>query len=112
MPYRVARVPGDSRRLVLHPERGLGTKLLIGLGAASATVGVVLATQHPAAGVVVALASSAFGPTEGAMRVVVELATGERVGLTPYQASEAGLDELRRSVAELLASGGATKATG
>ena len=82
MPYRVARVAGDSRRLVIHPVRGAGTHLLIGLGVASAAVGGVLAMANPAAGIAIALASTAFSGWIGREAFVsrVELVRDEREG--------------------------------
>lgn len=82
MAYRVARVPGDSRRLVLHPVRGPGTYLIVGLGVAATAIGGLLALQAAIAGGVVALASSVFGGWIGTEAFVtrVELERDEREG--------------------------------
>lgn len=97
MPYRVARVAGDPRRLVLHPERGAPTTLLIGLGAASATA-------------VVALASAAFAGWVGTEAYVtrIELSRNEREGRLEIRSRAVGgvketmiaLEELRDVIVE------------
>lgn len=81
-PYRAVRAPGDARRLVIHPERGAGTRLLIGLGMASAALGGVMVTVSPIAGIAVALASTAFSGWLGTEAWVtrVELLRDEREG--------------------------------
>ena len=82
MPYRVARVSGDPRRLVIHPERGAGAPLLVGLGVASTAVGGTLAMMNPLAGIVVAGAAALFAGWVGTEAVItrVELVRDEREG--------------------------------
>ena len=115
MPYRIARVPGDSRCIVLHPERSAGTKLLLGLGGACTSVGVALALAHPAAGIVLALASAGFSGWIGteAFLTRVEVVRDEREGRVVVRASGVGgrreafvaIDDVRDVIVETGRSG-------